>query len=141
MKPPLKHLAGSHAAVKFALVGGIGFCVDSALLVLLFDRLQIDLAWARSIAFLCAATLNWFLNRHFTFRERLQYDARHLEWARFVTSALLSAIPNLGLFFLLMLFLPETLGYVLLAMCCGILAGYYCNYQLARGWVFRFSTR
>jgi len=51
-------------------------------------------------------------------------------------SAVVAAIPNLGIFFLLMLVLPETLGYVLLAMCCGILAGYYCNYQLSRLWVF-----
>jgi putative flippase GtrA len=141
MNAPLKFLAGRHAALKFAIVGGIGFCLDAALLVLLFDHLHLELAWARSIAFLCAATLNWFLNRHFTFRERLRHDARHLEWARFVTSALLSAVPNLGLFFLLMLFLPETLGYVMFAMCCGILAGYYCNYQLARGWVFRLQSR
>ena len=54
-----------------------------------------------------------------------------------MTSAVVSAVPNLGVFFLLMLLLPNSLGYVMLAMCCGILVGYYSNYQLARGWVFR----
>ena len=141
MKSIYKYLADAPAALRFALVGGIGFCVDAALLVLLFEQLRIDLAWARGIAFVCAATLNWFLNRRFTFRERLRHDGKHLEWVRFVTSAAVSAVPNLGLFFVLMLLLPESLGYVMFAMCCGILAGYYSNYQLARIWVFRLETR
>ena len=31
-------VGSSHAALKFALVGGIGFCVDSSLMLLLYDR-------------------------------------------------------------------------------------------------------
>jgi putative flippase GtrA len=50
---------------------------------------------------------------------------------------MLSAVPNLGVFILLTGVLPESLGYIYFAMCCGILTGYYCNYQLARRWVFK----
>jgi putative flippase GtrA len=59
------------------------------------------------------------------------------EWLRFVLSATLSAIPNLSIFFLLMVILPETPAAIAFAMISGILAGYYCNYRLARLWVYR----
>jgi len=135
-----RFLGNRYSALKFALVGGIGFCVDSSLMVVLYQWIELDLAYARVGAFLCAATLNWYLNRQFTFRERLQPRGKSSEWARFVTSAVVSAVPNLGLFFLLVQLLPAGFAYVMLAMCCGILAGYYSNYQLARGWVYRTET-
>ena len=93
--------------------------------------------FARITAFAVAATSNWILNRIFTFSGQDLSGRKSMEWIRFIASAVLSAMPNLGIFFLLMLILPETLGYIILAMCCGILAGYFCNYQLARRWVFQ----
>ena len=33
--------------------------------------------------------------------------------------------------------LPETLPAIMFAMCCGILAGYACNYQLAKLCVYK----
>jgi putative flippase GtrA len=136
-----QRLEASHPALKFALVGSVGFAVDSALLILLFEFLQLGLEVSRVAAFVCAATVNWFLNRVFTFAERDRRGRKSLQWMRFVASAIVSAIPNLGIFFLLMLILPESLGFVLIAMCCGILAGYYCNYRLAHGWVFGIEAR
>ena len=130
-----------HPALKFALVGAVGFAVDAGLLILLFDLLRLDLATARIAAFVSAASANWFLNRIYTFADRDRRGRKSLQWMRFVTSAVLSAIPNLGIFFLLMRVFPETTGHALLAMCCGILAGYYCNYRLAHGWVFGFEAR
>jgi putative flippase GtrA len=125
-----------HPALKFALVGAVGFAVDAGLLILLFDILQLELASSRIAAFVCAASTNWFLNRVYTFADRDHRGRKSLQWMRFVASAVLSAIPNLGIFFLLMQVFPETTGYALLAMCCGILAGYISNYQLSRWWVF-----
>ena len=117
-------------------MGTVGFTVDAALMILLFEMLQFGLEVSRIAAFLCAATVNWILNRVFTFAERNREGRKSLQWLRFVATAVFAAIPNLGIFFLLMLVLPETLVFVMLAMCCGILAGYYCNYQLSRLWVF-----
>jgi putative flippase GtrA len=125
-----------HPALKFALVGAVGFAVDASLLILLFDILGIGLASSRIAAFVCAASANWILNRVYTFADRDHRGRKSLQWIRFVVSAIISAIPNLGIFFLLMQVLPETTGYALLAMCCGILAGYISNYQLSRWWVF-----
>jgi putative flippase GtrA len=130
-------LTRSHSSLKFAQVGAIGFLVDSLVLLFLYEFVEIELFLARGIAFLCAASSNWFLNRVFTFSGSSSTSPKSVEWGRFIISAMLSAIPNLGIFYLLTRFLPESLGYIYFAMCCGILTGYYCNYQLARRWVFK----
>lgn len=137
MKPGWRLSPAVPRPLRFALVGGVGFLVDSSILIILFDGFETDLAPARAVAFFCAATSNWILNRVFTFGDTGLSGQRSLEWIRFVSSALLSAIPNLGAFFCLVKILPETLDWILFSMCCGILAGYFCNYQLARLWVFR----
>ena len=134
-------LGQSHPSLKFAMVGGFGFLVDTSVMILLFEGLGAELVLARCTAFICAASSNWVLNRVFTFRDRDLSGRKSLEWARFIVSAMLSAIPNLGIFFLLMQVLPESLGYIIFAMCCGILAGYFTNYQLARLWVYRSRPR
>jgi putative flippase GtrA len=126
-----------HPAIKFALVGGSGFIVDATVLILLFEVLKLDLVTSRSLAFILAATSNWILNRIITFADADRGGRKSSEWLRFITSALISALPNLGLFFLLMQLMPETLPAIFFAMCCGILAGYVCNYQLAKSWVFK----
>lgn len=136
----LQFLHGRHPALKFALVGGIGFIVDATTMVLLFDSLGLDLLPARMIAFITAVTSNWFLNRRFTFISLAGNRAASAEWLRFFISALLSAIPNLGVFFLLMQLLPESLPEILFAMSAGILIGYACNYQLAKSWVYKSAA-
>ena len=126
-----------HPALKFALVGGSGFVVDACVLMLLYQWLQIDLLVARAAAFFVAASSNWLLNRVFTFSDRDLSGKKTSEWMRFVVSAIAAAVPNIGIFYLLMLALPETLPWIFFAMGCGILAGYVCNYQLAKHWVYK----
>jgi len=130
-----------HPALKFALVGGTGFVVDATVLMIAYQLLQIDLLIARTLAFFVAASSNWLLNRLFTFSERDLSGNKSAEWMRFVSSAVVSAIPNVGIFYLLMLFLPETLPWIFIAMACGILVGYFCNYQLAKHWVYKSAKQ
>lgn len=130
----------NRAWARFAIVGCTGFLLDAALMALMLGPLQLALVVARPLAFVCAATSNWILNRSYTFAELQPTGSRSLEWLRFIVSALLSAIPNLGVFFVLMRFLPESAGGILLAMIAGILAGYLSNYLLARRWVYRSTN-
>jgi len=123
--------------LRFAVVGGIGFLVDTLAMIALLELIGLDLAPARVLAFLLAASSNWVLNRIYTFSDRALIGRKSIEWLRFVVSAVVSAIPNLGVFFVLMTLLPANLPWIVFAMCCGILAGYFSNYQLARLWVYR----
>jgi len=136
-----ERLLRARPALRFALVGASGFVVDTTVLILLFEVAAVELMLARSIAFVVAASSNWILNRHFTFTDACRAGRKSSQWLRFLASAILSAIPNLGIFYLLMLLLPQVLPAILFAMCCGILAGYVCNYQLARLWVFKSVER
>ena len=140
MSNRLALLQRRHPAVKFALVGCCGFIVDASVLIILYDAMQLDLFVARALAFVAAATSNWILNRRFTFTNRDLANRKSTEWLRFLSSASISAVPNLGIFYLLTRLLPQSLPWIMVAMCCGILSGYVCNYQLARLWVFRAGT-
>ncbi len=131
-----QRLRYSHPAFRFALVGGSGFIVDVTVFLLLFEVMKIDLLAARSLAFILAATSNWWLNRAFTFVGTHTSGSKSRQWLRFIISSSLSAVPNLGVFWLLVRLLPESLASILLAMIAGILVGYWCNYQLAKSWVF-----
>jgi len=130
-------LLHGHPALRFALVGASGFIVDTTVLILLFEVAAVELLLARSLAFVVAASSNWLLNRHYTFADACRAGRKSTQWLRFLGSAILSAIPNLGIFYLLMRILPEELPAIIFAMCCGILVGYACNYQLAKLWVFK----
>ena len=135
----LSFLMRSHPSIKFALVGGSGFLVDLSTLLFFHEFIQLDLLVSRVLAFIAAVTSNWFLNRIFTFSHIPKSAKKAHEWLRFFISALLAAIPNIGIFYFLMQFLPESRGMIVFAMSCGILAGYYSNYRLATAWVFNLE--
>ena len=107
------------------------------MLILLYDVAGLELHPARAIAFFLAASSNWYWNRQLTFTQQALSDQKSAEWLRFLVSAVISAIPNLGVFYLLMQVLPESWVGIGFAMSCGILLGLFSNYQLARHWVFR----
>ena len=127
----------AHPSIKFAIVGAVGFLIDAGILLTLHEGIGIDLSYSRVVAFCVAASSNWVLNRNLTFSGRHLQGSKVAEWSRFIGSAIVSAVPNLGLFFLLLLILPQTTVSILFAFCCGILAGYASNYYLASVWVFR----
>jgi len=127
----------SAPSLKFAMVGSSGFLVDIVIFFLLQEVVHLELMAARVVAFILAATSNWFFNRRFTFSNKELSGRKSIEWFKFTTSAVLSAIPNLGTFYLLMQMLPQSRVHVIAAMSCGILIGYYSNYRLASGWVFK----
>ncbi len=54
---------------RFALVGGVGFMVDTLIFSVLFHWFGLDLMLARGIAFLFAATTTWLGNRWLTFSQ------------------------------------------------------------------------
>ena len=56
-------------AIKFAIVGAIGFVVDMAVVTVLFLAIQIDIRVCAIMGFLVALTANYFLNRAWTFKK------------------------------------------------------------------------
>lgn len=122
--------------MKFAMVGSMGFLADAAIFFLCRYALGSPLLVARTIAFLCAATLTWWGNRCFTFA-RTQRWGRFAQWKRAISGAIASAIPNFGVFQLTLMLIGNQAPQTMIALIFGVLAGMVSNFWLSNRWVFR----
>jgi putative flippase GtrA len=81
--------------LRFAVVGTLGFLVDTAVLLTLARLLAMPPVPARVCSFLCAATATYLLNRRFTFRAVAESKGR---WLPYVCLAALGAMINIGVY-------------------------------------------
>lgn len=125
--------------IRFAFVGAAGFAVDGSILVILFQLLDYGVIPSRLISFSTAATVTWLLNRLFTFSHR-KSDSRLSEWARYVAVNTFGAALNLGIFLVLMKYLPKTGIYPLLALGVAALIALLANF-LGSKYIAFHSTR
>ncbi|KZM38648.1 MAG: GtrA family protein [Marinomonas sp.] len=145
---------------RFALVGGLGFIVDLSVYALL--SLIMPPLYARAIAFWCAVTSNWYLNRYFTFATNITDESNEADklkqWFLFAITSLIAFVPNMGIYYLMMQFgqednlqtflpaslLPAFVEASLLisiwpyfALVPGVIAGMLVNFIAAKYWVFK----
>nr|WP_281497792.1 GtrA family protein [Ferrimonas balearica] len=120
---------------RFALIGALGFAVDSLCFALLWQGLGWPLQLARVVAFVAAASTTWLGNRWLTFADRPSQPCWH-QWRRALASALVAAVPNLGVFQLLLMLLGHHGMAPYVALVGGILAGMGVNYFASQTWVF-----
>jgi putative flippase GtrA len=115
-------------ALRFLCVGGIGFCLDAAVLVLL-TRAGLSAYVARLISLACSISLTWILNRHFSFGESSYHAA--FEYGRYAIVAMLAAAVNYGVYALC---LTQTTP--LVAMVAGSAAAILLTFTGYDRWVF-----
>lgn len=122
--------------VKFGIVGSSGVIVNSGILWLGHDMLELHLAVASVFAVLIAIFSNFTLNDLWTWRKSKlsrKHNYFHRLW-RYYLSASLSAAIN----YVLLLSLTHFFDiYYLLANLAGIAAGMIFNFLLGEYWVFR----
>ncbi|MGF1753867.1 GtrA family protein [Vibrio makurazakiensis] len=125
--------------IKFGCVGAAGFVIDYAVFSLAYYVFGLPILNARIAAFLVAATSTWYGNRKLTFLQ-VRYKGNTAlafkQWQKFMCSALISAIPNLLVFKLLVDVLPEQGVTTFIAMVVGVLVGMVSNFLFSRYWVF-----
>jgi putative flippase GtrA len=80
--------------VKFCLVGGSGYVVNLAVYAALLKGADLHYAPAATCSFLVAATSNYTLNRHWTFRA--QRGRVGVQGARFFAVSAVVYLANLG---------------------------------------------
>ncbi|MCK6264645.1 GtrA family protein [Vibrio sp. ZSDE26] len=124
------------ALFKFALVGSIGFIADASLFSTALYVCDLDVLLSRVIAFFGAACVTWLGNRWYTFAHSGNVSKFH-QWAKFMISASISAIPNFIAFKLVISTLGENTMTVYIALAFGVLVGMLSNFILSSRWVFR----
>ncbi|KXV62927.1 polysaccharide biosynthesis protein GtrA [Acetobacter orleanensis] len=121
--------------LKFGTVGGLGFLWDSGTVYAL--RTVIGLTAATLVAYFVAATLNWMLNRLWTFKGAGQHDHPVLQWLRFLLANSFGFLLNRGTVYTLFYTVPLCVTYPVLALAAGSLAGMFANFNLSQKMVFR----
>jgi putative flippase GtrA len=115
--------------LRYCAVGASGYAVNSVLFWLLDRSLAYPVAFA--LAFLCAATSNFALNRAWTFRSAARVSP---EYARFLAVSLLA----LGVDLVVLSGLVEVAGAPkLVAAAAAILAATPASFAGNRVWTFR----
>lgn len=130
--------------VQFGIVGLIGMAVDTATVYAL--RHAIGLIAAGFCGYLIAASLNWLLNRIWTFRpptdpgetaiETAPAMSARRQWALFLLANLPGFILNRGTFIALVSLSATCHAHPVLAIACGSLAGMAANFTLSRRLMF-----
>jgi len=120
--------------LMFGAVGVVGFVFDTATVYSL--RQSLGLYGAGIVAYVVAATVNWLLNRLWTFRGG-SHGPAHQQWARFLAVNLLGFVLNRGTYALLVTFVPLCATQPVYAVGAGAIAGMFLNFNLSRAIVFR----
>ena len=120
--------------LKFGTVGGLGFLWDAATVYGL--RPLIGLKAATIGAYLVAATMNWLLNRVWTFRGA-GGGGPFRQWLAFLVANMPGFAINRCVVFALFWLSPIFVAAPILALAPGSLAGMIANFGLSRRLVFR----
>jgi putative flippase GtrA len=134
-----ERLTRAPAFLRFALVGGAGFIVNTGFLYLALRALHLgeDVAWF--FAFIPSVTFTWWGNRKITFHEHASSGLRDTlhEWTRFVVTNSVGAVVNYATYEASIHWAPWPLSNPYLALACGVLAGMMFNFTLSKRLVFR----
>jgi putative flippase GtrA len=120
--------------LRFGVVGGLGFVVDTATVYAL--RPFVGVVAAGLLAYPVAATFTWGVNRLWTFRGR-DAGSAFQQWLRFLAANALGFALNRGIYVLLVTLVATIAENPVIATAAGAVAGMFVNFHLSRKHVFR----
>jgi len=122
--------------VKFSIIGGIGTIVNLFVVFITFDLLDISYMISLIIGFIIALTVNFVLNRKFTFANAKE---GHLlkQYTAFSTTCIFGFIVNWVVSVSLFKSIPFFKKYYLLTTLIGIVCGLIFNFVGSKFFVFR----
>lgn len=127
-------------AVRFLIVGTIGFVIDTAVTYAVIHLAGIGPYLARLPAFLVAVTCVWAMNRSFTFR--MGRDGANVgEWTRFVGVYVGGALINFAVYSVVVWSGPRHVLLPVIGIAIGQAVAIFWNYFGARRLVFRHQFR
>ena len=125
--------------LRFSVVGGAGFFVNEAALLLAKELLGAGDHAGWFIAFVPAVTFTWWGNRKLTFADKASDGLVGMlaEWARFVATNGIGAAANFAVYAALIGYAPFPFDIPYIALAIGILVGLVFNFTLSKRLVFR----
>lgn len=121
--------------LRFGIVGTMGFGWDTA--TVLSMRNVIGLTGAMILAYFVAASMNWLMNRLWTFRGTGSAGSMLRQWGTFLAANSLGFLLNRGTALILVYTVPLFNIHPVLALVAGTVAGMFFNFTLSRRLVFR----
>lgn len=128
-------MTGPQRTFRFALVGGLGFCVDAGVLMAIIGLLGPD--GGRLVSFCVAVGVTFLCNRTVTFADRRGRHATHIEFSRYFLAMIAGGALNLGIYGVVVRVLPISGLWPVVAVAAGSLAGMGLNLTLAHRFVFQ----
>ena len=143
MTDPIARLSRAPAFLRFAVVGGVGFLVNTAAFWIALNLLHLSKDTAWFVAFVPAVTFTWWGNRTITFQKYASSGGRDTlnEWALFAITNGFGAVVNYGVYEALIHWTPWPLRDPFVALACGVLTGMAFNFTLSKRLVFRRPLR
>lgn len=117
-------------ALRYGVVGGLGFVVDGALLYGLVAW-TLDPYVARVLSFAVALTVTWALNRSWTFGQRGRAGAGR-SYIGYLVVQIGGALTNFVVYASVLGLLEPTPAHAVLALACGSAIGLIVNFTGAR---------
>ncbi len=122
----------SRQFLRFALIGGLGFFVDTGALYLLHE-IGLNLYIARFFSFTTAASFTWLGNRYYTFESGPALKCSiSKEWFRYVVAMGAGGLLNYAVFAALVALYSGFRQDPWMAVAAGTAAGMLLNFVLAR---------
>lgn len=121
--------------LPFALAGGIGFLVDTG--ILLLSAPLLGPFGGRLASFTAAVLTTWLINRNFAFADKAAPKGKGLEFLRYFGAMLPGAAVNWLAYGITLALVPEGAIALVLAVAVGSLAGMATNFVAADRLAFR----
>ncbi|UXL11330.1 GtrA family protein [Enterobacter cloacae] len=119
----------------FAISGGFGFLVDTAVLYLLIGSLGPYIA--RGLSFLSAVLFTWLFNRSITFKGKRSNMKARSEFVSYLLLMLCGGAVNYGLYSWLMSSHGVVSEYPVIGVAAGSIAGMFVNLATSKLILFR----
>ena len=138
--PEFKNKEKLITLIKFGLVGSSGIIVNSVVLWILYELLNISVTLASPLAIAVAIFNNFTWNNIFTWKERrdtFHNTYFHRLWKYYISTSL-GALINYGI--LMLLFYLFGINYMISNL-AGIFVGMISNFILSDKWVFKIDDK
>jgi putative flippase GtrA len=120
---------------RFGAIGSVGFLIDAGVLTWLVTERGWDLYESRMLSFALAVSATWYLNRRFTFTNRVSID-RAGEYGRYVAVQVTGALLNLAVYVTIVATTPSLAAYPAVPLAVGSGVAMIVNFVGARRFAF-----